>query len=550
MSTLRKLILKLDSETENKFTEAKNELTRSYAQVHITFADFTKNTGLWLTSYYCSKLRVLEITYMNLKIADLKIFKKSFQALHQLERLNLLQCDIDGYENSMQASIEPAKIESIKTLEMYKSHLAFLLLLQTPNLTSLKIAGNSDLESTAIIPAFLTGLAKLEKLALWKEDFEDFEQIEMALLTSINMPLRNLSMRQLKNPFQSNENLMAFLSRFSLTLEELDMGKFNQALPDLAYEIIFNQFHRLKTLRVVLESAPTASQFYHRLRVNPSITKLIVDDASTIETQALFGMLSKLPNLDTLIINSVSVNQEILLFIATNSTNLKTLAVKKIFSLTNALRNVRMPNLKNLTICELKYAKADSWKVFIKAFVNLESLAVHKTDEESCNSLTFNIFTKGLANINSFMFGEGFVAVKRVFNQMIKNCKKLQTIQVVKSSFSKDPWLLDKITRDITKPGFRLICSDIYNACDAFDSGHGTSFWKANEEFDDTVDGDEDDDDDDDMYTDSDYDFDEEYDSDDMGVDPMGMDGLIGLLARAAHGPGKNLKSRQEISFH
>ena len=145
---------------------------------------------------------------MTLKIADLKIFKRSFQSLHQLERLNLLQCDIDGFVNSMQTTIEPVRVESIKTFEMYKCHLAFLLLLQTPNLTSLKIAGNSDLESAAMIPAFLAGLAKLEKLALWNEDFNDFEDIEKALMTSINMPLHNLSLRQIKNPFQSNENLM------------------------------------------------------------------------------------------------------------------------------------------------------------------------------------------------------------------------------------------------------------------------------------------------------------------------------------------------------
>lgn len=541
VSTMRKLILKLDAENENKFKEAKNELTRSYAQVHISFTEFTKNTGLWLTSNYCSRLRVLEITYMKLNIEDVKLFKKTFQALHHLEKVIMLQFEIDGYENSMQTTIEPAKVESLKSIEMYNTHLAFLLCVTTPNLTCLKIAGNSDLESAAIIPLFLAGLTKLEKLALWKADFEDFEQIEESQLTSINTPLRNLSLRQLKNPFQSNENLMEFLKRFYLTLEELDMGKFTEPLPESAYEIIFNQFHRLKTLRVFVESAPKKTEFYHKLQANPSITKLIVSDIKQIETQALFGLLSKLPNLDTLIINAESVNQEMLLFIATNAANLKTLAVKKIFGIATALRSVQMRNLRHLIICDLKFMKADGWKAFVKAFTNIESLSIHNTDSESFNSLNFNIFTKGLHNMKQFNFGEGFEASKRVFNQMVKNCKKLQSIQVIKSSFEKDQWLFDKISRDIRdRPGFQLICSDLHNVCDVFDNGHGTSFWKANEEFDDTID--DEDEDDEDIYDDSDYDFDDEYDSDDMEGDVLGMENLIGILARAAHGPGKNFK--------
>jgi hypothetical protein len=256
----------------------------------------------------------------------------------------------------------------------------------------------------------------------------------------------------------------------------------------------------------------------------------LIIDPHCIEKQAFFGIISKLPNLETLIINTEITSKDILQYVATNSTNLKTLSIKKIAGLPHSLKNVRFPFLKNLIFCELKLINTESWKLFVKSFKNIESLSIHKTDSASFDSRTFNIFTKGLVQIKHFMFGQGLEGVKRIFNQMIKNCKDLQTIEVFQNCLA-DAYLLDKVHRDITKPGFRLIAysEGLANICEKFDN-HGPFFWKTDENFDDQES-------EDDSSFDSDDAEDSDYDLDDSD-DGLGLGGLIGALARAAHGPG------------
>jgi hypothetical protein len=430
--------------------------------------------------------------------------------------------------------------------------------MKTPNLHSFKIDDQGQIETPAMIPAFFTDqpLLKLEKLAIWNLDFEDFAEvaepgeivdIQTEKLQTINIPLKNLSLQSLKVAFKGPENVMAFLNRFTLTLEELNLGKFSPPLPEGAYEIIFSKFHRLKLLRVNTEKAPKDVLFYGRLQSNPSVTKLIIDDTKLENKIAIQTFLEKLPNIETLIINSESINGELLNFINTQCSNLKHLAVKKFFNITSTLHRLRMDNVVSLTVCEMKYVSPESWKKFHRTFCNLESLSIHETDEVTLNSQNFNIFTKGLKKIKHFLFGAGFKAVKRVFNQMLKNCKQLQSVEVFESSFGGDSNLMDKIKYDFKMPGLRFICYDTedHEICKDFDHKFGVTFWRHRREspYSDTCELTDDEfnsDDDEDNDSDDDYDdlWDSDYEDDDSD-NPM--DVVIRMLAQAAHGPGEDL---------
>lgn len=527
-STLRKLSLELNSESTLK--KGKDELTRSYSKVNVLFMNFEKPTGLWLTSDYCSNLRELKMMLVDFKITDKKLIRKTFQSLRNLECLKMSECDINDYENSMQNTIEAVEMVSIKHILLSSTHLAILLFLKTPNLISLKICNKSDLETPTIATTFIADqpLEKLEKLAIWNFDFDDFNDVEKEKLAKIKIPLRNLSLHYLISPFQNIENFSTFMNLFTESLIELDFGKVKPQPATEVYELIFQKFHKLKLLRVCLSSAPNDDDFYNKLPNNPAITKLIISKDKTIKfsKKAFFGFLSKLPNLDTMIVENDEMDREFFQFIAANCTNLKTLAVKRIPFSANVLKGVRMPNIETLIICNMKNMSVEDWKNFIRSFKNLKSLSIHESDEISLNDRTFNIFTKSLSKLTHLMFGAGFVAIKRVFNQMKTNCKNLQTVEMLKKSFNQTG-LYERVLNDFKKPGLRFICyTDETKVCDRFDQSYGCNFWKTHAEFDvDIVDYEDNSDSDDD-------DSDNLFDSDDS------YGGLEHFLRIIAHGPG------------
>lgn len=266
---------------------------------------------------------------------------------------------------------------------------------------------------------------------------------------------------------------------------------------------------------------------------NPAVEKLIIYADKIIKRQKAFnGILSKLPNIETLIIKAEIKSKEELQFIASHCANLKSLAVNKIFNPEENLKNVRMPNLEALSICTMKNMSVDSWKNLVRSFKNIQSFSIHKSDEKSLNDRTFNIFTKSLTNLKHLMFGDGFEAIKRVFSQMGKNCRNLQTVEMLKSSF-EERGLYERVVKDFKKTGLRFICySKIESACNEFDQYYGTSFWKTSSMFDDDID-DENYEDYSDSDSDDDSDFYNYFDS-----DAPSENGLEHMLRMIAHGPG------------
>lgn len=128
VSTLKKLRLQLN--IDSSLTQGKKDLTRNYAHVNIKYVTFSKNIGLWLSSNFCSFLRVLKITNMDFSIGkDKKLLRKTFQALQHLETLLMRECDIDDSKSSEQDSIEPVEIKSLKSVELLTTHLAVSLII-------------------------------------------------------------------------------------------------------------------------------------------------------------------------------------------------------------------------------------------------------------------------------------------------------------------------------------------------------------------------------------------------------------------------------------
>lgn len=128
--------------------------------------------------------------------------------------------------------------------------LQLLLFIKTPNLKTLQIFDDqTKLDTPIVLMAFLgeQPLQKMEKFCFWNYEFNSIYKVDKQKIQDIKIPLRNLSLRNLKNPFQNDENLVEFLSGFEDTLEELDVEKLKV---DKVIELIFSKFHKLKTLRM------------------------------------------------------------------------------------------------------------------------------------------------------------------------------------------------------------------------------------------------------------------------------------------------------------
>lgn len=121
---LKKLPLQLDSTNVSSLQSAKRELTKSYAAVEVYSESFVKTTALWLTSNFCSKLRVLKFSFMEFKCGEGKLLRKTFQALHELEELTMHQCDLLDFPRK----IETTTMTNLKSITFFATHLGVSLM--------------------------------------------------------------------------------------------------------------------------------------------------------------------------------------------------------------------------------------------------------------------------------------------------------------------------------------------------------------------------------------------------------------------------------------
>lgn len=323
-------------------------------------------------------------------------------------------------------------------------------MVKTAQLTTLKINGDFGSEFESYFVDYLISQTKLEQLALRDIEFYD-DSISVEKMKQIRFPLKKLSLDKQTEMFQTEENLLAFLHNFTGTLEMLDIGK---SFPDAVYEMIFKNFLKLKSLMVVADHAPKENSFYHNLRPNPSVKRLHFSFHRESSLKSIEGFIGNLPNVERLMLDTELMSNSLMQFISNNLPKLNRFCLNK--SSHKLLNRVRMEGLKTLTIFKMYGHTAEDWKALVRAFPNIETFIVGSSDEESLSDRMFNIFTKGWKNLRNLKLGVGFVAIKRVFNQLLHNCKKLECVQVLEGSF-KPKSKKNMILRDFKRDGLRFI---------------------------------------------------------------------------------------------
>lgn len=296
----------------------------------------------------------------------------------------------------------------------------------------MKINGNNNFEDDGDIDWFFDFLRDqdvLKELALRNIGFtEDLEKID-----GIKFRLKKLSLRKV----YSGENILMFMKKFAYTLEELELS--NNRFSEDFYKMIFKDFQKLKVLKIDLKGAPNVHSFYQQLRQNTSIKQLIIIFKSANDLKAVEGFIGNLPNITDLVFESdCDLPKALLLFISQNLLKLESLTLNSIKG--SMLKSVSIKSLKSLYIKRLSKLKKEDWKEIIKALPNIEKLSIRKvTDVASVSDEMFNIITKMLKNLTHVRIGYGFVAIKRIFNQLLKNCKNLKVVEILDDAFSCTP---------------------------------------------------------------------------------------------------------------
>lgn len=324
----------------------------------------------------------------------------------------------------------------------------------------MKISGIEETaDPKAYLIDYLSKQTRLEELAL--RNFRDYDcaeyntPIDADKLSSIQFPLKRLAIdtQDYDDMLQSEENTIRFLKKFD-HLEHLQIGK---RFPDSVYELIFKTFLKLKTLIVNINHAPSEDSFYQNLRPNGSVKKIFVRGYSSRYLKALQGFIGNLPNIETLVMVDDVLSNELMLFIS-NNLKLKNLQVHRLQP--KVFLGVSMTSLKSVSIDNLESIsmKPSDWKLMVTAFKNIEELTIGSTDdEELLSDLNFNIFTKSWPHLRHVRLGHGFVAKKRVFNQLLKNCMELKTVEIFEDAFDSPKSKMDAVLRDFKRDGLRFI---------------------------------------------------------------------------------------------
>lgn len=201
-----------------------------------------------------------------------------------------------------------------------------LALLKSSQLKSLKIGGspNSWTGMNEYLINFLGTQTELEELALRDIDFSG-SRITDDQIEAINLPsLKRLSLGRLTNVCGGERNAIKLLKSFPKTLEHIELDfKFGSRI----YEQVFTSFQKLKSLDVYAAGLPVDENFYKSLRSLSSVKKLIIRDYSPSNEKSVQGLIGNLANIEDLIIQHGIQSNELMLFIASNLLQLKSLSI-------------------------------------------------------------------------------------------------------------------------------------------------------------------------------------------------------------------------------
>lgn len=202
---------------------------------------------------------------------------------------------------------------------------------------------------------FLVAQKKLTKFALCS-----IYGISSTLFVSFQ--LKELSLVDIQLDDSGYDNLLKFMGTQCKTIVKLELTR---KFPAFIYEFVFEKLVNLKSLRLETETMPTDPEFFDRLKINQSVTTLILSDKTTETINPLF---KHLPNVEIL---------QLLGLHATTS-----------YSTLEAVAN----NMKNLRHLEIYKFRADLFRQLI--FPSLTSLKVEDFEEAG-----FDVFARGSPNI-------------------------------------------------------------------------------------------------------------------------------------------------------
>lgn len=221
--------------------------------------------------------------------------------------------------------------------------------------------------------------------------------------------------------------------------------------------------------------------FYRELVVNTAITKLIIESTDDLKYLKQFpGFLSKLPNLETLIL-PCAVTKQVLVSVRKNCLKLKTLNVTTLLVSEKAFGRICLPSVREIRICNLIKLNTDKCSKLVKVFPNLESMAIHECDKSVTSEGVLKILTTTL-KLKHVTFGAGFRANERIFNQLGK-CKELQSVEILQKAF-ENLTIATKIKSDFQKEGLSFFCYAGDELCNRFDFNYGSHFWSSYSELD------------------------------------------------------------------
>lgn len=275
---------------------------------------------------------------------------------------------------------------------------------------------------------------------------------DLKVIKAVQFPLKKLSLWKLRDAVRDEEKLLAFLENFVDTLEFLELrGHY----PNSVYEMIFKKFLKLKVLKVGMNQTPKNDEFYHNLRPNQSIQKFIIIDSEKATEKSIEGFIGNLPNIETLVMGTENVSNNLLVFISNNLPKLKSLNLNTIKG--HMIERVCIGSVTSLRVKKTGELEPNDWKLSVKAFPNVNEFSIEKVwAKDALSDRMFNIFTKGWKMLNHLKFGHGFKAVKRIFNQLLRNCKDFKTFELIETNFDHEN-NQKVLLKDFNKDGLRLI---------------------------------------------------------------------------------------------
>jgi hypothetical protein len=295
-----------------------------------------------------------------------------------------------------------------------------------------------------LLDNFLSCQKKLERLSLVNLNYPSSGDTNSEIYKNMKFPLRYFEIDSVQKIFFNDENFKVFLAQFVDTMEEvhiLDAENFHSN--ENLFEMLLGKYKKLSTLRIDPYLAPSDKLFYANLACNHHVTELIMDSYDAFPCREI---MKRLPNIKFLAIHLEYAPSNALMWIA---------VLEKIYG--SLVYGVRMPNVKSLKISYFPRIEPDEWKAIIKAFPNLEELVVGTVMHNySFSDRMFNIITKQASKLSHLKLGKGFIGVKKVFNQLLRNSKNLKTVEVLQDAF-KDNDERDAVLKLFKKDGLRFI---------------------------------------------------------------------------------------------